>query len=98
MKKIDFRKLNKNQLKKLRKEVKLNSLFIDDYKNSFNIDPHTVCDFFDGYLDLAYSEEPDDDMHFLDFLKKVDNIDDMYEYYLGIEWEKGNDKKYIGEY
>ena len=35
----------------LRKEIVLNSLFIADYRNSLNIDPHMLCSFFDGFLE-----------------------------------------------
>ena len=38
-------------VKKLRQEIKLNSLFVSDYENSFGYDPHKVCDFFDGYVE-----------------------------------------------
>lgn len=36
-------------LPKLRKEVRVGSLYIDDYRNSFGIDPHYLCDFFEAY-------------------------------------------------
>lgn len=35
----------------LRKEIVLNSLFIADYRNSLHIDPHMLCNFFDGFLE-----------------------------------------------
>lgn len=38
-----------DKIKQLREEIVLGSLFTDDYKNSFGIDPHIVQDFFDGY-------------------------------------------------
>ena len=50
-----FEDFNKQDLEQLRKEIVLNSLYISDYNNSFNIDPHSVCDFFDGFI--SYMEE-----------------------------------------
>ncbi len=39
---------------KLRQEITLNSLYLDDYENSFGIAPQAVCDFFEGYTDYLY--------------------------------------------
>ena len=36
----------KETLWALRREIRLNSLFIADYRNSRHIDPHVVCDFW----------------------------------------------------
>lgn len=35
----------------LRKEIVLNSLYYSDYENSYGVDCHAVCDFFDGYVE-----------------------------------------------
>ena len=43
--------MTKDELWALRQEIKLGSLFYADYRNSFDIDEHPVCDFFDGYLE-----------------------------------------------
>ena len=47
--------MNSETLWALRKQIILNSLFISDYRNTFGIDPHVVCDFFDSYL--SYLDE-----------------------------------------
>ena len=43
--------MTRQELQQLRNEITLNSLFTDDYNNSFNIDPRQVQDFFDSYLE-----------------------------------------------
>jgi hypothetical protein len=43
--------INENTLWKLRKEIVLGSLYYSDYANSFGFTTHSVCDFFDSYLD-----------------------------------------------
>ena len=45
-------------IKQLRKEICLNSIYYDDYQNSLMLDEWEVCDFFDGYLEeLGYRVE-----------------------------------------
>lgn len=44
----------------LRKEIVLGSLFVSDYENSRNIDPHTLCDFMDGYVDYLWDMARED--------------------------------------
>ena len=39
------------EIKMLRKEICLNSLYYDDYQNQFMFDEWEVCDFFDLYLE-----------------------------------------------
>ena len=46
--------LSSKQLKALRKQVVLNSLFLNDYKNDLYIKPETACNFFNSYLDNLY--------------------------------------------
>lgn len=84
------RTMTSESLWKLRQEIILNSLFISDYRNSFGIDPHIVCDFFDGYLvhlDSEMTEHvPDyDDKQFFDLLPAyhtAENLWNWYYYYL----------------
>ena len=40
--------LNKDQLWNLRRQIVLGSLYYSDYVNSYGIDCHPVCDFFDA--------------------------------------------------
>ena len=90
MAKIKISKLGKTQLKRLRSDIILNSLFIDDYKNRYEIDPHIVCDFFDGYMSYLgeleqekYGKELED---IEDFYKEFDNIENLWDWYCSIEW------------
>ena len=78
--------LDKNQLEKLRKEIVLGSVYVNDYENSLNICPKNVCDFFDGYLEeLMYRMQEgwngigDDD--FWKYVDEYDTIDCLEEYY-----------------
>ena len=78
--------LTKGQLAQLRKEICLNSLFLDDYENSLGIDKRTVCAFFEGYTeyleDLMQDEVEDfDDGDFFDWLGKYDNTENLWGYY-----------------
>ena len=43
--------LGKIQTNRLTKDIVWNSLFIGDYENRYDIDPHVVGEFADGYLD-----------------------------------------------
>lgn len=43
--------LTKKQLKNLRGQIVLNSLYTSHYENNMNIDPRAVQDFFDGYCE-----------------------------------------------
>ena len=43
--------MTEQQLSQLRSEIVLNSLYIDDYKNSFNIPEQCVASFFETYYD-----------------------------------------------
>lgn len=58
--------LSQTDLWKLRQEIKLGSLFVSDYRNSFGIDPHKVCDFFDGFLSFVEDEMREDYPEFVD--------------------------------
>ncbi|MBQ8962487.1 MAG: hypothetical protein IJ089_13820 [Clostridia bacterium] len=82
----------KETLWALRKEIVLNSLFIADYRNSLHIDPHMVCNFFDGFLEEVETQMEEeipgfDDAHFFDHLPKYDNPDRLWDYYSGTENE-----------
>ena len=80
-------KWNKEQLWKLRQEVPIGSLFIQDYNNSFGVDPWDASEFFDGYLDsledkMEYQISGFKDAEFWKRLSKFDyteNLEDWYE-------------------
>ena len=78
--------MTSEMLWRLRKEIILNSLFIADYRNTFGIDPHVVCDFFDSYL--SYLDEEMkltipgyDDAHFFDHLPNFDTEENLWNWY-----------------
>ncbi len=70
--------LTKEQLWELRKEITLNSLFIRDYENSFDIDPQECCTFFDGYVESLYMYSNDKNADFFEIADKYDNIENLY--------------------
>ena len=80
--------LTKNQLKQLRKEIVLNSLFLKDYNNSLYIDKKTCYLFFDGYIENLYDMAKNENYKnkdITDIINKYDNIENLYNYYLCFE-------------
>lgn len=73
--------LGRIQLKRLRSDIVLNSLFLSDYKNRYGIDERAVYDFFGGYvsyLEEIMREDPlYDDSEFNYYLPKYDTIDNL---------------------
>ena len=87
MAKVRLNNLGKTQLKNLRSDIVLNSLYISDYENRYDIDPNAVCDFFDGFMDyigeLCNEDHPGDfENHIWDY----DTPENLWEYYCMIEW------------
>lgn len=81
--KVDSNNLTKEQLWKLRQEIVLGSLYLDDYKNSFGIDPQAACNFFDSFIEDA---QQDDEGKFNDRkTEEFDNAEELYNYYLTCE-------------
>ena len=74
--------LTKNQLKQLRNEIVLNSVFLKDYDNSFYITHKRCIDFFDSYIEDLCDQY--NNIDFIDILDRYDNIDNLYNYYMGI--------------
>lgn len=50
--------LSKRKILKLRKEIVLNSMYMEDYENSLKLDPEEVYYYFDGYFDFLYENTP----------------------------------------
>jgi len=78
--------MTKDELWALRMEIRLGSLFYADYRNSFGIDEHPVCDFFDGYLEYLDQEMRElipgyDDAHFFDHLPAYDTPENLWDWY-----------------
>lgn len=79
-------RLTQEQLWKLRRQIVLGSLYYSDYINTFGIDRHLVCDFFDSFLsyvaELMQEDIPDyDDHHFFQHLRDYDNTERLWDWY-----------------
>ena len=75
-----------DEVRQLRREIVLNSLYISDYENSLGYDPHDVCDFFDGYVGyLAEIMERDrfsvDAWEYFDVLWSYDTDENLEDWY-----------------
>jgi hypothetical protein len=52
--------LSFDDLKTLREEISLGSLFLDDYENSFGVDTNEVCNYADGFgQEIDWNDELD---------------------------------------
>ena len=83
-----FEQFTKEDLWALRQEIVLNSLFIADYRNSFGIDEHSVCDFFDSFISYAQNEEKEDGFEnesIEEFFDRYDNPDFLWGWYCCFE-------------
>lgn len=72
--------LTKTQLKRLREDIALCSLYENDFKNRYDIDPKQVSMFFDGYAEYIgelMKEDGIDDAEFFDHLSEYDTIDNL---------------------
>ena len=95
-KKVILSKLSKLQLKRLRSDIVLNSLFISDYENRYGIPAENVCDFFDGFMDSinekvhqdwGYSDEQISyEQYWNQHIWDYDNPDELWDYYCSIDW------------
>lgn len=78
--------MTKEQLWALRRQIVLGSLYLSDYVNTFGIDRHAVCDFFDSFLSFLGEKMADeipgyDDRHFSKHLRAYDTPDELWEWY-----------------
>ena len=72
-KEIHIWDLDEEQLKKLRSEISINSIFYSDFNNSFEIDCHEVSNYADGYLEhLKESEYEDTPQEFAEYCMSVE--------------------------
>ena len=81
-----FEDFTKEDLWALRNEVVVNSIFDSDYHNSFGLDTHSVCDFFDGWLDFIEELMVEDGYkdaacRFFDYFVEYDNADTLVQWY-----------------
>lgn len=81
-----FEDFTQQDLWNLREEIVLNSLYLSDYGNTFDLDVRCVSDFFDGYVEyLAEMIEerdgiPNRDISMEDILEE-DNPDNLLAWY-----------------
>ena len=78
--------LTKEELKKLRNQITLNSVFVSDYENNMGIDPKVVSSFFEGYIsyldEILKEEHPDvKGDSYWDMLFKYDNEENLEKWY-----------------
>ena len=76
-------------LAQLRKEITLNSLYISDYENSFDIDAHECSDFFDGFISYCTELEIEKYGHELpieEFFAEFDTLENLIDWYLCIDF------------
>ena len=88
MARLKFEDLNSAHLAQLRGEIVLNSLFTNDYNNSFGFAPKSVQSFFDGYMEYLwelakedYTEDELDELDAFDSVNEYDDVDTLFDYY-----------------
>ena len=79
--------LTREELRDLRNEIVLNSLYTSDYENTHHILPRDVQDFFDGYVEYLYelAEENGEKLDIQDLCMKYDNPDNLENWYYCFE-------------
>lgn len=77
---MGMKDLTDEQLLKIRKEITLNSLFLKDYQNSFDIEPKAVKEFFDEYWYELYQTQQED------------SEEALLKYYHSIEWPEAEEE------
>ena len=77
---------SKEKLWEMRKEIKLNSIYVNDYVNSFGVTTDDCCNFFDGFIEYIaelamdkYGAIPDNEWY--DRLFEFDTPDDLWDWY-----------------
>lgn len=81
---------NEKNLWKLRKEISLCSLFVSDYRNTFDVDRNVCYVFFDGYsnyLQELMEENEIPDERYFDELENYDTPENLYDWYCCFEEE-----------
>lgn len=72
-------------LKKLRNEICLNSLFLADYENSLGIDYRICSSFFDGYMSFLeekeYEKYGNNDLTLEELCREFDTTANLIEWY-----------------
>lgn len=82
-----MRVFTKEELWQLRNEIVLNSLYLKDYSNLFEI-PEEVCyNFFEGYVEELCLMAKDDNFYedTIDIINFYDTPENLYRYYASCE-------------
>ena len=79
--------LTREELRDLRNEIVLNSLYTSDYENTHHILPRDAQNFFDGYVEYLYelAEENGEKPDIEDLCIKYDNPDNLENWYYCFE-------------
>lgn len=78
-------KFNKETLWTLRKEIVLNSMYLNDYNNSFGIKKKCCALYFEGYADYLselMKEDGHSDDEYFSLLSAYDNADNLWDWEL----------------
>ena len=59
----------------LRKQIVLNSLYLDDYENDYGFNTDQVCTFFDGFLSFIGEMMAEDGISDKDFFERLPDYD-----------------------
>lgn len=89
MKQYKLKDLGKTQLWRLRQDIVLNSLFLNDYENRYGIAPKEVCAFMDGYVEDLCNIAQENNIKtdsVGDIIELYDNKDNLYNYAMSIDW------------
>ena len=80
---------DKKTLWDLRQEIRLGSLFYRDYENSYGVDEHDCCDFFDSFIEWYEYERKDPKSPYYQNKDSwfYDNPEDLWDYYCMYEDE-----------
>ena len=96
---------NRKDLAKFRSEIVLNSIFFNDYNNSFGIDIHDAAAFFDGYYDfmweLAYEDAEEQGKgtshhthnYVVENYDNTDNLESWWNCYGDFDWVRYYNKE-----
>lgn len=78
----NFNELTKEELWKLRQEISLGSIFVEDFRNSFGYKPFYLIQFFEGYEDFLLELIQEDGLNYSDEeFEKRDTPENLYDWH-----------------
>lgn len=87
---MKIKDLTKGQLWELRQEIELNSVYLRDYSNSFDIEEKECFTFFNGYIEYLLELENTDNglnQDLSEILELYDNAENLYNWFACIVWD-----------